>query len=181
MTSADEDFRKFDEFARAVGPGPDKDLSFLAEFPAVADLISRGLRTSLANSESDRFQNYLLLAGRRPAAQYAPIFAEALDLRDGAYAPGDLLEYSRDIKVPSSVPAIERALHWRPDWDEYHDLGFKALDALLAVDTDEAWRVIESVRNDDRERVREIARRVLAERERRDDLAAPPHRPPENR
>ncbi len=45
MTSADEEFRRFEELARAVGPGPDWDLSFLDEFPGVADLIARGLRS----------------------------------------------------------------------------------------------------------------------------------------
>ncbi|WP_406630662.1 HEAT repeat domain-containing protein [Amycolatopsis sp. WGS_07] len=164
MTAADEDFRKFDEIVRTADPGRGDDLSFLGKFPAVEGLISQGLRTSLAVSDWYLFQTYLFLAGRRPTTQYVPIFAEALDSRNGDFNLGDILAYLRDIKDPSSVPAIERALHWRPDWDEFHDLGFKALDALLAIDDDHAWRVIESVRDDDRERVREIARRVLAER-----------------
>lgn len=159
-----QDFRKFDEFVRATKPGGRSDLSFLAETPRVEELITRGLRENLARSDWRWFQTYLSLAGKRPSVQYVPVFAEALDLRAGGVNPGDVLAYLLDIKDPSSVPAIERALHWRPDWDEFHDLAFKALDALLAIDDDAAWRVIESVRDDDRERVREIARRVLARR-----------------
>ncbi|MER6873168.1 hypothetical protein ABT279_23760 [Amycolatopsis sp. NPDC000673] len=155
---------------RATDPGGRSDLRFLAETPRVEELIARGLRENLARSDWRWFQTYLSLAGERPSAQYVPVFAEALDLRDGGVNPGDVLEYlrdiehRRDIKDPSSVPAVERALHWRQDWDEFHDLAFKALDVLLAIDDDAAWWVIESVRDDDRERVREIARRVLARR-----------------
>ncbi|MEU6641934.1 hypothetical protein ABZ863_05225 [Saccharomonospora sp. NPDC046836] len=56
---------------------------------------------------------------------------------------------------------MQRVLDWRPEWDEFHDLGFKALDVLAAVDTDESWSVIERAAEEDRRRVRDIAVSLL--------------------
>ncbi|NIH80693.1 hypothetical protein [Amycolatopsis viridis] len=85
----------------------------------------------------------------------------ALDLRNAHVQPGDVLLTLGRIQSAESVPVLERVLKWHPEWDEFHDLAFKALALLARIDTDAAWQVIESAAEDDRGRVREIANSLL--------------------
>ncbi|WP_370949663.1 hypothetical protein AB5J62_19445 [Amycolatopsis sp. cg5] len=157
-------FAAFDSFVRTADPWWGDDVGFLDAYESVEDLIVCGLKRSLDNAEWSLFETYLFLASQRRSCRYVPVLAEALDRRDENARPGDVLSLLLGLMAASSVPALERALQWRPEWDEYHEVAFKTLDVLLNIDNDEAWRVIESVRVDDRDRVRDIATAQLARR-----------------
>ena len=128
------------------------------------DCISKGLSDSLNEGNWLDFNAYTVIAGKFPSVSYGPILSSALDMLDSRVIPGEVLLTLRDIADPRCVPSVRMVLFWKPDWDEFHDLAFKALDVLLKIDNEEAWAVIEEAARDDRELVRDSVSRLLRER-----------------
>ncbi|MFD9957819.1 hypothetical protein [Amycolatopsis sp. NPDC058986] len=159
-----DDLAEFDRVVREHDAGPGDDLGFLAKFEPVDDLIAAGLRKTLDDHDWYAFQTYLFLAGSRPSAKYVDTLNEVLDRRLADYAPEDVVSYLGDIRDPKAVPSLERALSWRREDDEFHQFAFKVLSALMAIGGEESWRVIESARHDDRDRVRDIADQLSGKR-----------------
>ncbi|GAA3826723.1 hypothetical protein GCM10022380_51750 [Amycolatopsis tucumanensis] len=136
----------------------------LAGRSELEECLNRGLETTLKARDWYNFEAYNGMAYRFPSPRYVAHLSSALDLREAHVQPGDVLLTLGRIRSSDSIPALERVLEWRPEWDEFDDIAFKALDALAGIDTDAAWRVIESVVDDERGRVRETANSLLASR-----------------
>ncbi|MFJ6405937.1 HEAT repeat domain-containing protein [Streptomyces hydrogenans] len=71
------------------------------------------------------------------------------------------------LRSPRTVPTLALATHWVPeclDWDENRALAVKAVWALGAVPGPEARKVLEGLRDDENEIIRENALRQLARR-----------------
>ncbi|MER8034808.1 HEAT repeat domain-containing protein [Streptomyces hydrogenans] len=71
------------------------------------------------------------------------------------------------LRSPRTVPTLALATHWVPeclDWDENRALAVKAIWALGAVPGLEAREVLEGLREDENEIIRENALRQLARR-----------------
>ncbi|WP_246244927.1 HEAT repeat domain-containing protein [Amycolatopsis pithecellobii] len=126
--------------------------------------IKRGLEKAFREKDWRHFESYTGLTGHFPSPDYVPILTAALDTLDPHTQPAEILLSLQDLKDPGCVASVRRALLWKPDFDEFSDLAFKALDTLLAVGTPAAWQVIEeAAASDDRERIRSSAERVLRE------------------
>ncbi|ACU34540.1 hypothetical protein [Actinosynnema mirum] len=90
-----------------------------------------------------------------------PILCKALSLRSRAAPNEDILQVLAEIKAPTSLPCLREALHWQPEWDEFDQVGVKALWAINAVNTAEARRLVAGAAERGPEAVRDWARRKL--------------------
>jgi hypothetical protein len=126
--------------------------------------IKLGLERSLNSHNWRNFQRYNSLASEFPSGDYVSVLCASLDMLNPKVQPSDVLLTLQDIKDPRCVPSVRRILFWKPDWDEYHDLAFKAFDVLLNIDIEESWKVIQEATEDGRPRVRELASRFLEKR-----------------
>ena len=128
------------------------------------DCIKIGLDGSVDDQNWGNFEFYNAVASKFPSHDYIPALCTALDTLDPRVHPADVLLTLLSINDPRSIPSVRKALFWKPDWDEFHDLAFKAFDVLLTIDNEEAWRVIEEATKDDRAYVRELALKFLQRR-----------------
>ena len=127
----------------------------------VTHCLEIGLEKAFKEKDWWNFESYNDLVGQFPSPCYVPILMAALDTLDPHTQPAEILLSLQDLKDPRCVASVRRALFWKPDWDEFSDLAFKALDTLAVVDTPEAWQAIRDATADDRERVRVAAENLL--------------------
>jgi hypothetical protein len=63
-------------------------------------------------------------------------------LRSTDISPEDIVEVLEVVQDPTSVPYVIDALHWQPEWDEFHHFASKCVLALAAIGTDEAIQAL---------------------------------------
>jgi hypothetical protein len=143
--------------------GPDK-VNLLRGKPGLSECIKIGLERTFNNQDWWNFQDYNYLASKFPSSDYVPILCASLDMLNPNVQPADVLLTLLDIKDPRCVPSVRRVLFWKPDWDEFHDLAFKAFDVLLSINDEESWKVIQEAADDDTRRVKELALGFLERR-----------------
>lgn len=131
----------------------------------LADCIETGLRRALKLRRWCEFEAYTWASGAFPSDRFTPMLIDALDLHDPHAQPAEILLALARIGDSRSVESVRRALLWTPEWDEFHDLALKAIDALLEIDNAAAWKVIEeAAANDRRMRIRNLCRKLLRRR-----------------
>lgn len=127
----------------------------------VTECILRGLASSLADSDWMRFERYLLAAWVHPSRSFTPLLCDVLGRRMPEVHNEDLVGVLEEIADPAAVGALEDALLWEPEWDEFHALGVKCVWALGAIGTPEARLVLEDAASVGPEKIRDTAQRAL--------------------
>jgi hypothetical protein len=136
----------------------------LKGFDGVIGCIKRGLEGAVQSEDYWSFESYNAVAGHFPSVDYIPALTAALETLDRRFQLGDILLTLQEIPDSRAVQAVGKVLFWNPDWDDFDDLSFKAMDVLLSIDDQNSWRTISEAAGDAREQIREAALRLLAER-----------------
>jgi HEAT repeat protein len=127
----------------------------------VEECIAEGLSSTAADGAWGRFERWLLAAYEQPSRALTPMLCEVLARRMPEVNNEDLVEVLGEIGDPRAVDAIEDALLWEPDWDEFHALGVKCVWALGAIATPEARSMLEDAASVGPEEVRSAAQLEL--------------------
>lgn len=130
----------------------------------VQDCVTRALSGALAAQDWDTFELYLLAAFHHPARSMTPILCAALRLRSRAVPNEDTLLVLAEIKDSDALDCLHEVVYWQPEWDEFDQVGVKAVWAIDAVGTEEATRMLAEAAERGSEAVRDWARRKLNRR-----------------
>lgn len=126
--------------------------------------IEDGLRRAAQDEDWLSFELHLLAGSIVPSSRYSRLLCDVLDRRVPELNNEEVVAVMGEIADPSTVDALERSLWWHPDWDEFHGLGKKAIDALAAISTDVAWTVIEDAAITGPSEIRDWAEATLQHR-----------------
>jgi hypothetical protein len=73
----------------------------------------------------------------------------------------DIVDVLAEIRDPSAIGCLERALWWEPPWDEFRQLAVKVVWALAAIGTPDALAVLRDAVNCEAPQVRAAAAHKL--------------------
>lgn len=127
----------------------------------VEGCVTQALSDALVSQDWDAFEMYLWAAFHHPAPSMTPVLCEALRLRSRSVPNEDALQVLVEIKDPASLDCLREVLYWQPEWDEFDQVGVKALWAVDAVGTAEARQLVAEAAERGSEAVRDWARRKL--------------------
>ncbi|MGI9598721.1 MAG: hypothetical protein ACR2QK_21330 [Acidimicrobiales bacterium] len=131
----------------------------------VRDCIVAGLTATVETQDWARFEPWLFAAFLQPSTDMTELLSGVLSQLNPEVHNEDLVDVLAEIGDPRAIGAIEDALLWEPDWDEYHNLGLKCVWALGAIGTDEARSILEDTATVGPERIREHARHQIEQLE----------------
>jgi HEAT repeat protein len=109
----------------------------------------------------ESFSLYVLAATHRPSTLYTHDLCMVLGQRIEDADNEGIVEALAEIRDPAAVPALEGALWWERDWDEYRALAIKVIWALTAIGTPEAIDVLRDAATTADERTRLFAASAL--------------------
>lgn len=135
----------------------------IQELTGVEDCVTRSLSEALASHDWDTFEMYLWAAFHHPAPAMTPILCAALRLKSRAVPNEDALQVLAEIKDPTSLACLRDVLFWHPEWDEFDQVGVKALWAVDAVGTAEARQLVAEAAERGSDAVRDWARQKLSQ------------------
>lgn len=107
----------------------------------VEQCVVGGLRATLEAQDWFGFEMYVLAAQLKPDRAMVPVLADALLHKDSRVFPEEVVTALDGIADVRAVPALREMVYWRPEWDEYHALAVKAVNALAGV-ADEQVRAV---------------------------------------
>jgi hypothetical protein len=99
----------------------------------------------------------LIAAYLRPNQRFVESLCKMLALGDPSFPNEQIVDILYKIPNPASIPYLADALKRKFAYDEYDEFGVKCLDALYAINTPEAWLVIESASASSSPRIKETA------------------------
>src|SRR4051812_29893634 len=100
-------------------------IAAINELGDVRELITSGLAASVASEAWERFERWLFAAFTQPSTGMAALLGDVLNRHNPEVNNEDIVEVLGAIADPASVAALESALLWAPEWDEFHALGIK--------------------------------------------------------
>ncbi|MGX1274962.1 HEAT repeat domain-containing protein [Streptomyces phaeoluteigriseus] len=131
-------------------------------------LALRLLRDAMERRDTDDVQMALIVkasAGASGGEFLEPLIE--LSCADWHTRHKDVVSMLGKFRSPKAVPALGEVARWVPeylDWDENRALAVKAIWALGAIPGPEAWEVLEGLRDDENEIIRENAVNQLSRR-----------------
>ena len=138
--------------------------AFLDSFTDVEGCIGDGLATSAEAEDWGRFERYVFAASRHPDARYVVVLCSVLRRQTLNVNFDDIVIALGEIADPRSVPYLEEAMWWTPDWDEFRQLAKKCVWALGRIGTDEALEALRDAATVGSDIVREEAKDELSRR-----------------
>ncbi|MGW5050379.1 hypothetical protein [Actinokineospora sp. NPDC004072] len=114
----------------------------LSQLTGVEGCVTEALAKAFAERVWRRFELYLLAAVYHAGPAATPILCDALAERSRAVPNEDVLEVLAELGDPASLDCLRRTMYWRPEWDEFDQVGVKALLAISTVNTETAWKLI---------------------------------------
>ncbi len=157
MTACDE----VDAVVGSLRLGDANSLDRLDELRGIEPCLTDGLARSAAAEDWLRFEQYLIAAARFPDRSMTPVLCEVLSRRLDTLDNEAIVEALEAIADPAAVDCLERAIWWRPSWDEFGNLAVKSVWALAAIGTPEAREVLRDAAATGPAAVREAARHEL--------------------
>lgn len=124
--------------------------------PCLAD----GLARAADSDDWDAFERYVIAGSQHPSPLMAPVLREVLDRRLRINTE-DILDLLALIRDPEAVSVVEGTLWWMPDWDDYYNIGIKAVWALADIATPAAYDVLRDVVAVGPDTLRDWATRLL--------------------
>jgi hypothetical protein len=133
----------------------------LKDLTGIEDCVTQALSDAVANQDWDTVELYLLAAFHHPARSMTPILCKALRLRSRAVPNEDALQVLAEIKDSDALDCLREVLYWHPEWDEFDQIGVKALWAIDAIGTDDARKLVAEAAERGSEAVRDWAQSKL--------------------
>lgn len=118
---------------------------WLRNAPDITSCIADALAGAARAQDWLLFELLLLAAHQIPSRAYTRILCEVLDVHSDQVNNEDIVDVLAASADPLAVDALERALWWQPDWDEFHGLGVKCVWALAQIGTTRAWATVRDV------------------------------------
>ncbi|GGK05310.1 hypothetical protein GCM10010123_38980 [Pilimelia anulata] len=137
-------------------------LNQISSLRDVESCISEELAKAVDGRDWDSLEVLLWAAICHPCEAYAPVLERMLHRREPGVPVEDLIEVLGEIGSETSVVHLERAMYWRPEWDEFHSVAVKCIGALAAIGNESAKVVVETVSSTAPEVVRDWAAAKLA-------------------
>lgn len=135
--------------------------SLLAELGDVTHCILSGIEAIIADESWIDLEPWLFAANELPSRKLTSILCGLLVRRIPEVNNEDIVWALEAIADPDAVRALEHALLWEPEWDEFHALGVKCVWALAAIGTSDAQSVLYDAASVGPREVRDAARQEL--------------------
>jgi hypothetical protein len=136
----------------------------VADLRDVSEATAAGLEAALAARDWEKFELFLLVAAAHPAPSYLRPITEALALGAREVPNEDALEVLADLPDPGAVGLLRQIATAAHDWDEFNQVGVKAVWALSAIRTPEATAALADIAEHGDEYVQRWAAKALARR-----------------
>jgi HEAT repeat protein len=131
----------------------------------VADSTAIGLNQALEAGDWGKFELFLLVAAAHPDLNYTAPITAALALQSPSVPNEDALEVLVDLGDPENLDLLVRIARTEHDWDEFSQIGVKAVWAIAAIATPAATAALADLAENGNEYVSHWARRKLDRRE----------------
>ncbi|MHA6761151.1 hypothetical protein [Streptacidiphilus sp. PAMC 29251] len=131
----------------------------------VTETTAIGLRQAQEAGDWGKFELFLLVAAAHPDVSYVPPIAAALALQAPAVPNEDALEVLVDLGDPSNLDLLVRIASTEHDWDEFSQIGVKAVWAIAAITTPAATAALADIAENGNEYVKHWAQRKLGQRQ----------------
>lgn len=138
----------------------------LAELPDSQQTIARALEDTTATADWETFELLLMAAARQPDPAYVPALSRALTAGERAVPTEDALEVLAAIADPGTVGLLKDVALTEHDWDEFDQIGVKAVGALENIRTPEATAALADLAQRGSENVRHWAGEAVGNRRR---------------
>jgi HEAT repeat protein len=132
--------------------------------PDVRSSVAVGLQTALEAGDWGTFELLLLVAFQQPDPNYVPALTAALSLQVPEVPNEDALEVLADIGDPSTLDLLKKIALTEHDWDEFSQIGVKAVWAIAAIDTPQATAALAEIAGHGDEYVRHWAESKIKQR-----------------
>jgi HEAT repeats len=148
---------------RGLHSVPDRQ-AFVESLTGMEGCIAEGLQSSAEAEDWGRFEQYVSIAFRHPHTRYVPTLCSVLHRQLREVNNDDIVDALDEIRDPRSVPFLEEAIWWTPDWDEYRQLAKKYIWALGRIGTPDTLDALRDAAAVGSDIVREWASYVLSRR-----------------
>lgn len=135
--------------------------AWLDSLTEVESCIAAGLRRASETADWLMFDLYVLAASHHPADLYTAVLCEVLGRQSEDVNNEDIVDVLAKIGDPAAVGCLADAMWWEPPWDEYRNLGVKAVWALADIGTPEALAVLRDAVSCEASEIREMAAHKL--------------------
>lgn len=132
--------------------------------PDVRPAVAAGLQAALQASDWGTFELLLLVAFEQPDPGYVPALTAALSLQAPEVPNEDALEALADIADPATLDLLKKIALTEHDWDEFNQIGVKAVWAIAAIETPQATAALAEIAQRGDEYVQHWAESKLKQR-----------------
>lgn len=132
--------------------------------PDVRSAVAAGLQAALRAGDWGTYELLLLVAFEQPDPSYVPALTAALSLEAPEVPNEDALEVLADIGDPGTLDLLKKIALTEHDWDEFNQIGVKAVWAIAAIDTPQATAALTEIAEHGDEYVQPWAESKLKQR-----------------
>ncbi|MEV4559835.1 HEAT repeat domain-containing protein [Kitasatospora sp. NPDC049285] len=136
------------------------------DLQGVTGATAAGLEAARAAGDWGKFELFLLVAAAHPDPSYLPPITAALALGAREVPNEDALEVLADLPDPGTIALLERIARTEHEWDEFNQVGVKAVWALEAIHTPEATAALARIAEHGDEYVQRWAAKAVTRRTR---------------